>query len=357
MIKINISTLEYILKITPSEQNIMLVGRHGIGKSKILESYFTRQGLKVVTLFLGQMSDPGDLIGLPEKDSEHGQTNFLLPYWFPKDDKPIVLFLDELNRARPEVLQTIMDLALNRKLAGKSLPEGSRIISAVNDGEQYTLTELDPALVSRFNVYEFVPSEAEWLSWAEKNGIDQRIIDFISENKTLLDGTEFDKSIMGLERTPDRRSWERLSNILKNMESIGKTELSVISGIIGMAAATKFFEYVTESKILTAQKVLLASNFTPLEKKLKTYKLPELAVINEGIFRFLNSELYASTDEDKINKNLCSYYHFIDRNKEALGHFANLFSSASYPNAAVFIATKCKEIYSGLRKFITEIGE
>ena len=53
MIKINISTLEYILKITPSEQNIMLVGRHGIGKSKILESYFTRQGLKVVTLFLG----------------------------------------------------------------------------------------------------------------------------------------------------------------------------------------------------------------------------------------------------------------------------------------------------------------
>ena len=85
--------------------------------------------------------------------------------------------------------------------------------------------------------------------------------------------------------------------------------------------------------------------------------MPELAVINEGIFRFLDSELYASTDEDKINKNLCSYYHFIDRNKEALGHFANLFSSASYPNAAVFIATKCKGLYSGLRKFITEIGE
>ena len=31
--------------------------------------------------------------------------------------KPIVLFLDELNRARPEILQTVMDLALNRKLA------------------------------------------------------------------------------------------------------------------------------------------------------------------------------------------------------------------------------------------------
>ena len=257
MTKIDIATLEYILKITPPEQNIMLVGQHGIGKSKILETYFTNQRYKVVTLFLGQMSDPGDIIGLPDKDSELKQTDFLLPYWFPKDDEPVVLFLDELNRARPEVLQTIMDLALNRKLAGKSLPEGSRIISAVNDGEQYTLTELDPALVSRFNVYEFVPSESEWLLWAEKNGIDQRIIDFISENKNFLDGAELNNRITGLERTPDRRSWERLSNILKNIDAMGKRDLAVISGVIGMAAATKFYDFIVQNKILTAQKILL----------------------------------------------------------------------------------------------------
>lgn len=139
MIKINTNSLEYILKVTPAEQNIMLVGRHGIGKSKITENYFKRNGFKVVNLFLGQMSDPGDLIGLPQKNEKLGQTEFLLPYWFPTDNQPIVLFLDELNRARPEVLQTIMDLTLNRKLAGKSLPEGSRIISAVNNGEQYSL--------------------------------------------------------------------------------------------------------------------------------------------------------------------------------------------------------------------------
>ena len=91
------------------------------------------------------MSDPGDLIGLPRLNNESGKTEFMPPYWFPTDGKPIVLFLDELNRARPEVLQTIMDLALNRKLAGRTLPKGSRIISAVNDGEEYQLTDLDPA--------------------------------------------------------------------------------------------------------------------------------------------------------------------------------------------------------------------
>ena len=161
---INITTQDLleILDQTPATQNIMLVGRHGIGKSEILTQYFSAKGMKVVALFLGQMSDPGDLIGLPSKaefsTGENGnkvlvRTEFIPPYWWPLNDEPIVLFLDELNRARPEVLQTIMDLALNRKLAGRLLPEGSRIISAVNAGEEYQLTDLDPALVSRFNIY------------------------------------------------------------------------------------------------------------------------------------------------------------------------------------------------------------
>ena len=67
MQKINTKLLEYILKVTPAEQNILLVGRHGIGKSKILENFYKRKGFSVVNLFLGQMSDPGDLIGLPQK--------------------------------------------------------------------------------------------------------------------------------------------------------------------------------------------------------------------------------------------------------------------------------------------------
>ena len=110
----------------------------------------------------------------------------MMTYWFPTDDTPVVLFLDELNRARPEVLQTIMDLALNRKLAGRSLPAGSRIISAVNNGEEYQLTDLDPALVSRFNIYEFAPTVEDWLLWAQSSGIDDRIIAFISENPEYM---------------------------------------------------------------------------------------------------------------------------------------------------------------------------
>jgi MoxR-like ATPase len=73
---INAMELERILKLTPSHHNIMLVGRHGIGKSRIVEAYFTSENKKVVTLFLGQMSDPGDIIGLPSLDRSSAKTVF-----------------------------------------------------------------------------------------------------------------------------------------------------------------------------------------------------------------------------------------------------------------------------------------
>ena len=89
-IRVNITELQQILDITPSEHNLMLVGNHGIGKSEILTEYYKAKGMPVIALFLGQMSDPGDLIGLPHKDEATGKTDFMPPYWFPTDGKPIV---------------------------------------------------------------------------------------------------------------------------------------------------------------------------------------------------------------------------------------------------------------------------
>ena len=71
-IKANITELRQLLDITPAGHNLMLVGNHGIGKSEILTSYFSEKGMTVVALFLGQMSDPGDLIGLPRKNEKTG---------------------------------------------------------------------------------------------------------------------------------------------------------------------------------------------------------------------------------------------------------------------------------------------
>ena len=242
---INTSELKETLELTPSTQNVMLVGKHGIGKSEILTSYFNSKGMKVVTLFLGQMADPGDIIGIPskvEKQDADGKatsrTDFTPPYWFPQDGEPIVLFLDELNRARPEILQTVMDLTLNRKLAGKALPEGSHVISAVNDGDEYQLTDLDPALVSRFNIYEFKPTVEEWLNWAVSQGLDERVINFIQDNPTWLDGDSSDYK--GLEKSADRRAWKHVSDIMLKVKDIKDIHKRIIAGIVGAGAAAAF---------------------------------------------------------------------------------------------------------------------
>lgn len=364
---INITTQDLldILDQTPATQNIMLVGRHGIGKSEILTQYFSKRGMKVVALFLGQMSDPGDLIGLPSKaeyatDKKGGsiaRTEFIPPYWWPLSGEPIVLFLDELNRARPEVLQTIMDLALNRKLAGRLLPEGSRIISAVNAGEEYQLTDLDPALVSRFNIYIFRPTVSEWLIWAESERLDYRVVEFIQNEGVWLDGNEGQKAGIdtGLDKTPDRRAWKKVSDVIIGKEDLTELHKKLVAGIVGPAATSRFFGSITGNKVLSGMEVLL--NFERHKMVLSKYKLHQYAIVNDGIFRYLEAGDLKTDDVPTVKDNLAAYYAMLEKskNQEAIAHFASVFEKNAYPKAILFILDNTPKIYDKLMKFIANL--
>lgn len=358
MANINITTTELLslLDITPADQNLMLVGNHGIGKSEILTDYFSGKGMKVVPLFLGQMSDPGDLIGIPNRNDTTGKTEFMPPYWFPLDGKPVVLFLDELNRARPEVLQTIMDLALNRTLAGRKLPDGSRIISAVNAGDQYQLTDLDPALVSRFNVVTFRPTVQEWLLWAEKVGVDARVRDFIRENPMWLDKNPDAKegADTGLDKTPDRRGWKRVSDILKAAGDISPIVTKAIAAIVGPKAASALVGSVSARKILSGREVL--QNFEKHLPTLKGYELHQLSVVNDGIFRHLEVENLSGQARENAKKNIDAYFTFLSKEKkEAAAHFANLYVQGTYPKAVSFMARECQVLTMAMVMYVKSI--
>ena len=358
MANINITTTELLslLDITPADQNLMLVGNHGIGKSEILTDYFSGKGMKVVPLFLGQMSDPGDLIGIPNRNDTTGKTEFMPPYWFPLDGKPVVLFLDELNRARPEVLQTIMDLALNRTLAGRRLPDGSRIISAVNAGDQYQLTDLDPALVSRFNVVTFRPTVQEWLLWAEKVGVDARVRDFIRENPMWLDKNPDAKegADTGLDKTPDRRGWKRVSDILKTAGDINPIVTKAMSAIVGPKAASALVGSVSAKKILSGREVL--QNFEKHLSTLKGYELHQLSVVNDGIFRHLEVENLSGQARENAKRNIDAYFTFLSKEKkEAAAHFANLYVQGTYPKAVSFMARECQVLTMAMVMYVKSI--
>ena len=84
----NIKTLKAVLAVTPAEQTIMLKGPHGIGKTEVI-----RQLAKdvwhqdCIEYQASQISDVGDLIGLPRINPETGHTEMVPPYWYVKDEK------------------------------------------------------------------------------------------------------------------------------------------------------------------------------------------------------------------------------------------------------------------------------
>ena len=353
-VTINITELKETLELTPSTQNIMLVGKHGIGKSEILTHYFADKGIPVVALFLGQMSDPGDLIGLPRLNEETGITEFVPPYWFPVNGKPVVLFLDELNRARPEILQTIMELALNRTLAGHALPEGSRVISAVNDGDEYQLTDLDPALVSRFNIYEFHPSVQEWIRWASQNHLDERVIQFIQSHTDMLDGKYSGDEAAGLTKTPDRRAWKKLSDCIKGQSDMEDLKI-LCTGIVGAAATASFYQFLTSFNQLSAKEILL--NYDACQARLARYKLHELSTLNEDIFRFLDMQEWEAEQEATIVANFDQYWRMLrgKKSKEAFAHLVSVFESGNYPRAISLIMGRNVDFYHQIRSFVNEL--
>ena len=352
-IAINSKELETLLEVTPSWQNIMLTGRHGIGKSQILTNYFETKGMRVVALFLGQMSDPGDLLGLPTKDEAKGKTTFMPPYWFPVDGQPVVLFLDELNRARPEILQTVMDLVLNRKLAGRLLPEGSRIISACNDGDEYQLTDLDPALVSRFNIYTFRPSVEEWLLWATRKGLDERVINFIQSNPELLDRSGDTKEEQGLEKDPDRRAWEKVARVMENISDPKQVHQKIVAGIVGVQAAARLFLSLQKG-LLTPQELL--ADFKRAKQQLDKYQLHQLSLVNDTLCRCFETDQIETMERTLVRENLKAYHDYLAKNhREAYAHFVSLVDGTGYKRMLLFINKELPKTYKQIIEFIQSL--
>jgi hypothetical protein len=342
-VRVDVTELIQLLELTPADQNIMLVGRHGIGKSQIIAEHFGSRGMKVVPFFLGQMSDPGDLIGLLHKDEATGHSEFLPPFWWPLDDQPIVLFLDELNRARPEILQSVMELALNKSLAGKRLPRGSIVVSAVNEGDEYQLTDLDPALVSRFNLYEFAPTVDDWLIWAERNGIDPRVSQFIQKHPQFLDGQgvaepDEDALLSGLVKTPDRRGWAKVSRLIEPIERLDGSHIKLVAGIVGSAAATAFRRSLATPLPVSPADVLL--DFAKARAKLNKMSLAELIMLNEQLLIWISSGKCPQDQGDAARAGLVKYLKLLRKRKldEAVAQLVSLIDKPKYESVMAFVS-------------------
>ena len=180
---------------------------------------------------------------------------------------------------------------------------------------------------------------------------------FIQTESVWLDGNEGQKEGVdtGLEKTPDRRAWKKVSDIMENVAEPGEVHKKLVAGVVGAPAAARFFASITGKNVLTGIEIL--SDFEKHKKALQTYKLHQLSIVNEGIFRHL--EVGEITEEQKpvYAENLTGYYALLESsdNKEAIAHFASCFERGQYQMAILFILDNTPKIYDKLMTFISNL--
>jgi hypothetical protein len=265
----------------------VLWGRHGIGKSQIVEQlarqlsgefkkdftnnphYFDSDHFGFVDLRLGQM-EVGDLLGMPLVNAEKEQTIWCKPKWFPAtEDSKGIIFLDELNRARLDVLQAVFQLVWDRRISTHILPEGWSICVACNpSGSEYFVNEIDPALMDRFVHIKLNPEPKEWVAWARNTkSVNEMIIEFIE--KHYQENLGLDGYDVNLEIKPSPRSWHVLSQMLNDLPE--DLWLETAMGIVGNESAIAFHKHAKSNleRPIRANQVLGA--YPKWQKKLKKY--------------------------------------------------------------------------------------
>jgi hypothetical protein len=268
--------------------SVLVRGRHGIGKSWV--AYQTAQGLTwdaearttrpivdgevslpVVEIRASQMTE-GDLLGLPsphEMDINGEKAASLRPFaWLVRAcTQPVVLFLDEVDRATTEVRQGFFQLGDSRQINGWKLHPGTVVFGAVNGGPhsaQYQVADMDPAELDRWVTFDVEPSVEDWLNWG-KSEVHTIIWDFINHNRNHLEHkSNFEPGVV----YPSRRSWHRLSNTFSKISMLDDehADLGLIfnlsHGFVGFEAAVAFRDFVQNyERQVTPEDILIHGKF------------------------------------------------------------------------------------------------
>ena len=224
----------------------------------------------------------------------------------------------------------------------------------MNDGDEYQLTDLDPALVSRFNIYEFRPSVQEWIRWATQSHLDERVISFIQSHTDMLDGKYTGDEAAGLTKTPDRRAWKKLSDCIKGQHNMEDLKI-MCTGIVGAPATAAFYQFLQSFNQLSAKEILL--NYEGCQSRLSRYKLHELSLLNEDMFRFLDMQEWDAEQEATIVANFDQYWRMLrgKKSKEAFAHLVSVFESGNYPKSISLIMGRNIDFYHQIKNFVNEL--
>lgn len=295
----DIETAKEIALMQDSNQAVLLLGPHGVGKSQIVYQaaaelrhdiykdsnvcvtigallknegkmgeliaenggvWSYELGIPVIERRLSQVGE-GELTGVPRinenellkrETTKFTQMDFMsIVYEFP-----VVLFFDELNRAFPSLRQATFQIADSKIFLGNKLHKDARVYVAANIGAMYQADDFDVAEFSRYAVIGTQYDSEAWLKWASnpKNKIHDVVVTYIRKTPDALytDSAKFSSNT----KTPDPRAWAKVGMLMTNLEkqnlltemvtSVSKFKM-LVSTLIGPIEGPKFAEYCKEN--------------------------------------------------------------------------------------------------------------
>ena len=222
---------------------VMLWGAPGVGKSQMVAQIAAGHGVPLIDIRLSQM-EPSDLRGIPFKDGD--SVEWAIPAMLPNAERhgqSGILFLDEITSAPPSVSAAAYQLILDRRLGNYEVPTGWAIFAAGNRQGDRGVTYTMPApLANRFSHFDVDINVDDWVAWAYKNNIDERIIAFVRFRPELL--FDFDPAHNPV-AFPSPRSWEFAHRGLQKFHQQPDLLLDTLQACVGPAAGIELHAFVS----------------------------------------------------------------------------------------------------------------
>jgi len=170
-------------KYARSGYNVILTGRHGVGKTAIIKEVFGEVFGEHMTkwrYFSASTLDPWvDFIGIPKNYTRpDGLEVFKIipPEHFTGDEEIEALFFDEINRADEKTLNALMELIQFKSINGRKFPNLKCVWAAENPHDdkdaEYSVMPLDPAQKDRFQIQMNIPNKLNKKYFEDKFGKD-----------------------------------------------------------------------------------------------------------------------------------------------------------------------------------------
>ncbi len=228
------------LKTIPS---VMMWGPPGVGKSQAVRQMASKiessTGKKVnVTDVRLLLFNPIDLRGIPTANEDKTLAVWLRPKIFQMDDSESViniLFLDEISAAPQSVQAAAYQITLDRTVGEHKLPDNCIVIAAGNRmTDKSVVFKMPKALANRLMHIEVEGNFKAWKKWAVMNGINAKVIGFLSFRQSYL--MEFDATKDDI-AFPTPRAWEMVSNVLNSVSDNIDEMYPLVAGIVGTGVA------------------------------------------------------------------------------------------------------------------------